>query len=106
MCLFFSVTTQDKESSLWWVNTSRFTEKIVPVEEISKPLVTAKDDEDYNKLRILNKWYTNKMRNDNGRLLERPRAKTKKTMGDRAFQEAVPFLWNKLPRYAHKTTNL
>ena len=52
--LVFSVTTQDKESRLWWVNTSRFTEKIVPVEEISKPLVTANDDEDYNKLWILN----------------------------------------------------
>ena len=95
--LVFSVTTQDKESSsLWWVNTSRFTEKIVPVEEISKPLVTAKDDEDYNKLCILNKWYTNTMRNDNGRLLERPSAKTKKTMGDRAFQVAAPFLNNEL----------
>ena len=52
--LVFSVTTQDKESSLWWVKISRFTEKIVPVEEISKPLVTANDDEDYNKLWILN----------------------------------------------------
>ena len=104
--LVFSVTTQDKESSLWWVNISRFTEKIVPVEEISKPLVTAKDDEHYNKLRILNKWYTNTMRNDNGHLLERPSAKTKKTMGDRAFQVAAPFLWNKLPRSARKTTNL
>ena len=46
------------------------------------------------------------MRNDNGHLLERPSAKTKKTMGDRAFQVAAPFLWNKLPRSACKTTNL
>ena len=68
----------------------------MPVEEISKPLVTAKDDEDYNKLYILNKWYTNTMRNDNGRLLERPSAKTKKTTGDRAFQVAAPFLNNEL----------
>ncbi|CAH3167478.1 unnamed protein product [Porites lobata] len=31
-------------------------------------------------------------RNDNGRLLERPSVKTKKTLGDRAFQVAAPFL--------------
>ena len=48
----------------------------------------------------------NLRRNDNGRLLERPSAKTKKTMGDRAFQIAAPFLWNKLPRSARKATNL
>ena len=36
----------------------------------------------------------NLRRNDNGRLLERPSAKTKKTMGDRAFQVAAPFLWH------------
>ena len=45
-------------------------------------------------------------RNDNGHLLERPSAKTKKTMGDRAFQVAAPFLWNKLPRSAREATNL
>ena len=44
--------------------------------------------------------------NNNGRLLERPSAKTKKTMGDRAFQVAAPFLWNKLPRSAREATNL
>ena len=44
--------------------------------------------------------------NDNGRLLERPSAKTKKTTGDRAFQVATPFLWNKLPRSAREATNL
>ena len=48
----------------------------------------------------------NLRRNDNGRLLERPSAKTKKTMGDRAFQVAAPFLWNKLPRSAREATNL
>ena len=45
-------------------------------------------------------------RNDNGRLLERPSAKTKKTMGDRAFQAAAPFLWDKMPRSASEATNL
>ncbi|CAH3173601.1 unnamed protein product, partial [Porites evermanni] len=44
-------------------------------------------------------------RNDNGRLLERPSVKTKKTLGDRAFQVAAPFLWNKLPRSAREATN-
>ena len=48
----------------------------------------------------------NLRRNDNGRLLERPSAKTKKTLGDRAFQVAAPFLWNKLPRSAREATNL
>ena len=42
----------------------------------------------------------------NGRLLERPSAKTKKTMGDRAFQAASPFLWDKMPRSASEATNL
>ena len=32
--------------------------------------------------------------------------KTKKTLGDRAFQVAAPFLWNKLPRSAREATNL
>ena len=48
----------------------------------------------------------NLRRNDNGRLLERPSAKTKKTMGDRAFQVAAPFLWNKLARSAREAKNL
>ena len=48
----------------------------------------------------------NLKRNDHGRLLERPSVKTKKTLGDRAFQVAAPFLWNKLPRSARETTNL
>ena len=34
----------------------------------------------------------NLRRNDNGRLLEKPSAKTKKTMGDRAFKVTAPFL--------------
>ncbi|CAH3191766.1 unnamed protein product, partial [Porites evermanni] len=42
---------------------------------------------------------------DNGRLLERPSVKTEKTLGDRAFQVAAPFLWNKLPRSAREATN-
>ena len=45
-------------------------------------------------------------RNDNGCLLERPSVKTKKTLGDRAFQVAAPFLWNKLPRSACEATSL
>ena len=44
--------------------------------------------------------------NDNGRLLERPSVKTEKTLGDRAFQIAAPFLWNKLPRSVRQATNL
>ena len=36
-------------------------------------------------------------RNNNGILLGRPRLRTKKTMGDRAFSIAPPFLWNSLP---------
>ena len=63
--------------------------------EISKYLISIQQPSSYN-LR----------RNDNGRLLERPSAKTKKTMGDRAFQVAAPFLWNKLPRSAREATNL
>ena len=34
-------------------------------------------------------------RNNNGILLERPRLRTKKTMGDRAFSIAAPFVWNR-----------
>ena len=48
----------------------------------------------------------NLRRNDNGRLLEGQSVKTKKTLGDRAFQVAAPFLWNKLPRSAREATNL
>ena len=36
-------------------------------------------------------------RNSNGILLERPQLRTNKTMGDRAFSIAAPFLWNSLP---------
>ena len=32
--------------------------------------------------------------------------KTKKTLGDRAFQVAATFLWNKPPRSAREATNL
>ena len=48
----------------------------------------------------------NLRRNDNGRLLERPSANTKKTMGDRPFQVAAPFLWNTMARSAREATNL
>ena len=51
-------------------------------------------------IRIQQPLLHNLRRNDNGCLLERPNAKTKKTMGDRAFQIAAPFLWNRLPRSA------
>ena len=50
----FSHLNKDEESGLWWVNTSIFTEELVPLCDISKPLVTAKDDDDINKLWILN----------------------------------------------------
>ena len=50
----FSHLTEDEESGLWWVNTSIFTETLVPLSDISKPLVTAKDDDNLNKLWILN----------------------------------------------------
>ena len=36
-------------------------------------------------------------RNNNGILLVSPRLKMKKTMEDRSFMVAVPFLWNSLP---------
>ena len=45
-------------------------------------------------------------RNDNDPLLKRPIAKTKKTMGDRAFQIVASLLWNKLPRSTREARNL
>ena len=45
-------------------------------------------------------------RNNNGILLERPRLKTKKTMGDRAFSIAAPFLWNSLPLPIRQETSI
>ena len=50
----FSHLNEDEESGLWWVKTCIFTEILVPMGDISKPLVTAKDDYDINKLWILN----------------------------------------------------
>ena len=50
----FSQLDEDKESGLWWVNMDSFTEQLVPLCDISKPLVTAKDDDDINKLWTLN----------------------------------------------------
>ena len=43
-------------------------------------------------------------RNNNGILLERPRLRTKKSMGDRAFSIAAPFLWKS--SFANKTGNI
>ena len=54
MLIFFSQLDEDEESGLWWVSTGSFTERLVPLCDISKPLVTAKDDDDINKLWILN----------------------------------------------------
>ena len=45
-------------------------------------------------------------RNDNDPLLKRPIAKTKKAMGDRAFQIVASLLWNKLPRSTREARNL
>ena len=44
-------------------------------------------------------------RNNNGILLERPRLRTKKTMGDRAFSIAAPFLMEQSSS-ANKTGNI
>ena len=45
-------------------------------------------------------------RDDNDILLDRPRSRTKKTMGDCSFMVAAPFLWNTLPLQARQSTNL
>ena len=45
-------------------------------------------------------------RNNNGILLERPRLRTKETMGDRAFSIAAPFLWNSLPLPIRQETSI
>ena len=45
-------------------------------------------------------------RNSNGILLERPRLRTKKTMGDRALSIAAPFLWNSLPLPIRQETSI
>ena len=45
-------------------------------------------------------------RNNNGILLERPRLRTKKTMGDRALSMAAPFLWNSLPLSIRQETSI
>ena len=45
-------------------------------------------------------------RNNNGILLERPRLRTKKTMGDRALSIAAPFLWNSLPLPIRQETSI
>ena len=44
--------------------------------------------------------------NSNGILLERPRLRTKKTMGYRVFSIAAPFLWNSLPLPIRQETSI
>ena len=44
--------------------------------------------------------------NNNGILLERPRLRTKKTLGDRALSMAAPFLWNSLPLPIRQETSI
>ena len=44
--------------------------------------------------------------NNNSILLEKPRLRTKKTMGDRAFSIAAPFLWNSLPLPIRQETSI
>ncbi|XP_044180783.1 uncharacterized protein LOC114963164 isoform X3 [Acropora millepora] len=50
----FSSPVEEKESGLWYVDVRRFVQKTVPVSFISRPLVTAKDEHNSNKLWILN----------------------------------------------------
>ena len=45
-------------------------------------------------------------RNNNGILLERPRLRTKKTMGDRAFLIPAPSLWNSHPLPIRQETSI
>ena len=45
-------------------------------------------------------------RNNNGILLERPRLRTKKTLGDRALSMDAPFLWNSLPLPIRQETSI
>ena len=44
--------------------------------------------------------------NNNGILLENPRFRTKKTMGDRSFMVAAPVLWNNLPLPFRQAKNI
>ena len=57
-----------------------------------KELVTLKDNSRYN------------FRSHNG-LLEIPRIKSKKTLGDRSFSIAAPTIWNKLPEDIRNESN-
>ena len=50
---FYFTQVQDKESGLWYVCSSRFVEKMLPVSFIFKPLVTARDEDNSNTLWIL-----------------------------------------------------
>ena len=46
------------------------------------------------------------LRSNDELLLAPPMFKSKKTLGDRAFQVAAPTLWNKLPRALRMETSL
>ena len=46
------------------------------------------------------------LRSTNELLLQPPRIKTLKTLGDRSFEAAAPALWNKLPRAVRHSQNV
>ena len=46
------------------------------------------------------------LRSTNELLLQPPRVKTLKTLGDRSFVAAAPALWNKLPRAVRHSQNV
>ena len=50
-------------------------------------------------LQIMQPWFTEL-------LLQPPRVKTLKTLGDRSFVAAAPALWNKLPRAVRHSQNV
>lgn len=53
-CLkLFSSPVEDKESGLWYVDETKYVERTVPASLISRPLVTARDENDRNRLWIL-----------------------------------------------------
>ena len=49
---------------------------------------------------------TYNLRSTNELLLQPPRVKTLKTLGDRSFVAAAPALWNKLPRAVRHSQNV
>lgn len=50
----FSAPVKDRKSGLWYVDKRKFAQKTVPVSLISRPLVTAHDENECNRLWILN----------------------------------------------------